>query len=327
MPTVLCERANMYTLCKSFIWSLLGIFSLVGAIDEPLFDYAPPRGHMPTIILEPSLKQEVANLIESLKSRTGHETIVVTGAPGVGKSTLAKIVLKEVQRPYCFVETALLGSPNTEEACGWLGRLFERAKVAHNRLHIIIFDEADCLFIREELAVSVRQKSMLEIVLKGIDDPARNYSLCFLTNRPERLHKSLIDACNRHLDIEIPAKDERRALLTLHINEILLRGIPLPYKPNSFFDRVYRYLFGTPEVRIVPYSFEDGVFSDESLEALAEKIDGFSGRDIHRLIYGIQSSSLADEKTTIRAELVNTVVDEMFGEKLIEEDRKFYQTR
>ena len=64
-------------------------------------------------------------------------------------------------------------------------------------------------------------------------------------------------------------------------------------------------------------SLEKDALSKNALEEIAQKLDGFVGRDISKLIIAIQSEAYASPKGYITKDMVNEVVQQKIDQKIM----------
>jgi len=151
--------------------------------------------------------------------------ILLTGAPGTGKTLLARAVASETQVNFISVKGPALLSKWVGESERGIREVFKKAKQASPC--IIFFDEIDALApIRGASAdshVSERVVSQLLTELDGIEE-LKGVVVLAATNRPDIVDPALLRPGRFDLRIELPVPDERQRL---EIFQIHTKGKPL----------------------------------------------------------------------------------------------------
>lgn len=150
--------------------------------------------------------------------------VLLHGAPGTGKTLLARALAAEAGIAFIAVRGAELLSPwqGTSEAA--LRRVFDRAR--HSRPCLVFFDEIDCIAGRRgggDGATVERMVATLLAELDGISDPP-GIVVLGATNRAEAMDPALLRPGRFDLVVrmEAPGTAARRAILGLHAGRMPL---------------------------------------------------------------------------------------------------------
>ena len=175
--------------------------------------------------------------------------ILLFGAPGTGKTLLAKAVATESEANFISVKGPELISKWVGESEKALREIFKKAKQASPS--IVFLDELDAIApIRGwgagDSRVTERMVNQLLTSMDGME-ALENVVVIGATNRPDILDRALLRAgrFDRLVQIPVPDKDARLKILEVHTKDMPLK--------------------------------------DVSLEELAEKTDGYVGADIESL--------------------------------------------
>ncbi len=151
--------------------------------------------------------------------------ILMTGPPGTGKTTIAKVMAAESSCSFYPVSAADITSRWVGESEQKVARLFNRAR--SNAPSIIFIDEIDAIgSIRGELSSYDRQLNQL---LEEIDGLGSQPGVLVIgaTNRPQALDPALVRGgrLTRRIDIPLPDHGARRAMLKHLTARMPLSGV------------------------------------------------------------------------------------------------------
>lgn len=298
-------------------------FGPVNFIKSLLYGTAREESALSDVILKPDLADEINEISKSLKNiviNGGYfDNLMLWGQPGTGKTMLAMRMARSCGLEYIYFAASNLEPFSTEEASAQLVQLFRYAQSSPRKLMIII-DEAEVLLgSRGKADMTDKKRTLLNLVLTYTGTESRDYMVTVLTNRPEDIDEAFLSRCGMRIQIGAPDKNERRAILQSYVNKILVNASNLkPEKPSVLSGK---YWFGKHD-QAAPPTIEDGALSGEALDALSDRLEGFVGRDISKLIFRIQGAAFTTEDNRITKALINKAVDRMLKERQ-EEKRGF----
>lgn len=156
--------------------------------------------------------------------------ILLHGPPGTGKTLIARHIAKIVP------DSVVKKVDGPELSSKWVGEseanvraLFEDAKRAPTRLHVIIFDEIDAVGRRRGSTNSAHDDKVLTQLLTVIDglDSAPNVLVIGITNRPDVLDPALVRAGRLECGIEVPLPTEegRKEILEIYLKPLREGGL------------------------------------------------------------------------------------------------------
>ena len=153
--------------------------------------------------------------------------VLLTGPPGPGKTTIAKVLAAEAACSFYPVAGADVTSRWVGESERLIARLFHRAR--DNAPSIVFIDEIDAIgSARGELASYDRQLDQLLQEMDGMAGQA-GVTVVGATNRPERIDPALVRGgrLSRTIEVPLPDADGRLAILNLLTGAMPLRGVDL----------------------------------------------------------------------------------------------------
>jgi len=205
-------------------------------------------------------KEELAEVIEFLKNPEKFTTVgarvpkgtLLVGAPGTGKTLLAKAVAGEADVPFFHVSGSEFIEMFVGVGASRVRDTFQRAK--KSAPCIIFIDEIDAVGRQRGAGLGGshdEREQTLNQILVELDgfDPSTNIVVLAATNRPDILDPALLrpGRFDRRVVIDLPSLDDREAILNVHAKK----------KPLA-----------------------EGV----SLRKIAERTPGFSGADLANLM-------------------------------------------
>lgn len=265
------------------------------------------------VVLEKNLAARVSKIATSVKNTVQNQGffrhLLFYGPPGTGKTMLAKRIARSSGLEYIyFAGGSALEQLDTKDALSKLTELFEFAKRSSKKLMIII-DEAEVLLADRNKKLKDKTRKLLNLVLGYTGTEQKNFVVVALTNRRKDLDSAFLNRCDIKLEIGVPAPAERLKILELYVNKFLLSRIQSQAKP-SFFARI----FGAKAVA-GKLSVEKDALNKSALEDVAQRLDGFVGRDISKLVIAIQSEAYTSPKGCITKDMVDEVVQQMIDQK------------
>ncbi|KAJ0962873.1 hypothetical protein J5N97_027995 [Dioscorea zingiberensis] len=251
------------------------------------------------IILNPSLKRRIEQLARATENTKSHQApfrnMLFYGHPGTGKTMVAREMARKSGLDYAMMtggDVAPLGS----EAVTKIHEIFDWAKKSKKGL-LLFIDEADAFLCeRNSTRMSEAQRSALNALLFRTGDQSRDIVLVLATNRPGDLDAAITDRIDEVIEFPLPGEDERFKLLKLYLNQ---------YISHEDHDDSWRSsLFKTKPQKI----FLKDVTDDVIREA-ARKTEGFSGREIAKLVASIQAAVYGQSDCVLDAPLFMEMVD------------------
>ncbi|KAK8939117.1 hypothetical protein KSP39_PZI010845 [Platanthera zijinensis] len=251
------------------------------------------------IILHPSLKRRIEQLARATENTKSHQApfrnMLFFGPPGTGKTMVAKEMSRKSGLDYAMMtggDVAPLGS----QAVTKIHEIFDWAEKSRKGL-LLFIDEADAFLCeRNNMSMSEAQRSALNALLFRTGDQSREIVLVLATNRPGDLDPAVTDRIDEVIEFPLPGEEERFQLLKLYLNQYI-SAVPEP-------ESSLRSLFSKPRQNIV---LKD--VNDDNIREAAKKTEGFSGREIAKLMASIQAAVYGSPDCVLDSNLFREMVD------------------
>ncbi|XP_047327708.1 ATPase family AAA domain-containing protein 3-like [Impatiens glandulifera] len=252
------------------------------------------------VILHPSLQKRVHQLARATANTKSHQApfrnILFYGPPGTGKTMAARELASRSGLDYALMTGGDV-APLGPQAVTKIHELFDWAKKS-NRGLLLFIDEADAFLCeRNKTYMSEAQRSALNALLFRTGDQSKDIVLALATNRPGDLDSAVADRIDEVLEFPLPGEDERFKLLKLYLDKYIAKVGER--KPGLFSN-----LFKKQQEKI-----EIKDLNDDILKEAAAKTEGFSGREIAKLMASVQSAVYGSADCVLNPSLFREVVD------------------
>ncbi|CAL9091288.1 unnamed protein product [Musa textilis] len=251
------------------------------------------------VILNPSLQKRVEQLASATANTKAHQApfrnMLFYGPPGTGKTMAARELARQSGLDYALMtggDVAPLGS----QAVTKIHQLFDWAKKSRKGL-LLFVDEADAFLCeRNKTYMSEAQRSALNALLFRTGDQSKDIVLALATNRPGDLDSAVADRIDEVLEFPLPREEERFKLIKLYMDKYIAKA---GESKSSWFS-----LF-----RPQPQRIEIKGISDDGIREAAAKTEGFSGREIAKLMASVQAAVYGSKDCELTSGLFREVVD------------------
>lgn len=267
-----------------------GMLSLVTPAGRALRSRIAAEGtSLNDVILRKGVDARVAELARAVSSTRAHgapyRNVLFYGPPGTGKTMIAKRLARSCGLDYAIMSGGDV-APLGRDAVTELHKLLDWAEKSPRGL-LLFIDEADAFLAnRAKAAMSEDARNALNALLFRTGESSKKVMLVLATNRPGDLDVAVLDRCDEAMLIDLPDAAARRALVRQH------------------FDKYIKNAGATIAV--------DAAFDAAALDAVADKLDGFSGRAIAKLFLSLQGAAYgrggADSPATVNPALVQEIV-------------------
>lgn len=145
--------------------------------------------------------------------------------------------------------------------------------------------------------MSEAQRSALNALLFRTGDQSKDIVLALATNRPGDLDSAVSDRIDEVLEFPLPGEEERYKLLNLYLDKYIAKaGERKPGLFSKFFQKKQQQI-------------EIKGLTDDLIREAAAKTDGFSGREVAKLMASVQAAVYGSENCVLDPNLFREVVD------------------
>ncbi|XP_057535358.1 uncharacterized protein LOC130813536 [Amaranthus tricolor] len=252
------------------------------------------------VILHPALQKRIQLLASATANTKAHKApfrnMLFYGPPGTGKTMAARELARKSGLDYALMtggDVAPLGA----QAVTKIHQMFDWAKKSNKGL-LLFIDEADAFLCeRNKTYMSEAQRSALNALLFRTGDQSKDIVLALATNRPGDLDSAVADRIDEVLEFPLPGEEERYKLVKLYLDKYIAQAGKR--KPGLF-----SHLFKKEQQKIEMKGLTDDLFRE-----VAAKTEGFSGREIAKLMASVQAAVYGSENCILDAQLFREVVD------------------
>lgn len=248
-----------------------------------------PHDALEGVVLEPKLDERLRSVAVSTfntkKNRAPFRHLLLHGPPGTGKTLFAKALARHSGLEYAILtggDVAPLGREGVTE----IHKLFDWA--SHSRRGLLLFvDEADAfLQKRSNTVMSEDMRNALNAFLYRTGEASDKFMIVFASNQPEQFDWAINDRIDEMVEFKLPGFSERVRMLKQYFNDFIASP------KSSRAKKIY---------------VED--VDDAAFEEVAQRIDGFSGREISKLVIAFQAAAYGSSTSIFTREMMEEVLD------------------
>ena len=176
----------------------------------------------------PDIYDSIAHLTRKTFESNRPRAVLFEGSPGVGKTTVARIIAGDVNVPLVYVPVESIMSKWYGQSSQNLAQIFDATEDLGGA--IIFLDEIDSLAGSREQSMFEATRRILSVLLRkldGIDSVTRTITIG-ATNRKHDLDHALISRFDQTIHFPLPNDRERGAIFSnyaTHLSETELTGL------------------------------------------------------------------------------------------------------
>ncbi|MBS1988772.1 AAA family ATPase [Candidatus Dependentiae bacterium] len=268
----------------------------------------PPEAKLTDIVLEPAIEKQVYALADDTKLvreyGLTYQNMLYYGPPGTGKTEFAKTVAHYADMDYAIMSGADFSQFKGGEGITEMHKLFDWAEASERGL-IIFIDEADACF-RDRSTLDKDGVNLVNAFLSRTGASSDKFMIILATNYEDELDGAVRSRIHKKIPFMLPALEQRFKIMQKKIDKYIIDDIREVVRED-----------GTQ----VTYqlTFADDV-NESYLRNVAQRIDGFSGRDIDQFIAEVRLATYRSGNLFITREVFDYVINEKI--KQIEKDKQ-----
>jgi ATPase family AAA domain-containing protein 3A/B len=227
------------------------------------------------------------SLINAKKNGTPFRHMLLHGPPGTGKTLFARTLSKQSGLDYAIMSGGDVG-PLGRDAVHELNKLFTWANSSRKGL-VLFIDEADA-FLRtgrgsSSGAMSEEARNVLSAFLHHTGTENDKFAVVLATNIRDTLDRAVLDRVDESFEFPLPTVEERKRMMRLFMDEHI-------HKP-------------TQRGKVIEV---DPSLDEDFLEDVAKRTEGFSGRQLVKLVVAYQAAVFGSGTTRLTKGLAETVL-------------------
>merc|ERR1719171_2712055 len=195
-------------------------------VDKFLGRHKPFAG-LDNIVLNAHLSERLGwtsnALINTKKSGTPFQHLLLYGPPGTGKTLFARTLARQSGLDYAIMTGGDVG-PLGKSAVEEMNKLFAWAATSKKGL-ILFIDEADA-FLRHGRAGDKMEedtRQVLSAFLHHTGTEQSNFSVILATNQKDVMDRAVLDRMDEWFQLPLPERSERRLILDLFFDQHIMK--------------------------------------------------------------------------------------------------------
>ncbi len=316
-PLLVRETSYHWSLFPTSITSILSFISNIFTMNRNKEKYLNNslqrlEKEFANIILSKEDKERIIHLALATKntkqSGSPYRHVLLHGPPGTGKTLIARRLATSSGMDYAILSGGDI-APLGEDAVTQLHALFRWAKKSSKGL-LVFIDEAEAFLssrnhIFGETGTSdTHIRNALNALLYQTGTPSNHFMMILATNRPEDLDSAILDRIDVSIQISLPKVSERIDLIHLYSDLHIMKLL----EEKTVKNFVLRGLYHLLKMELCPYSIETNCLDENTVRFIAEQIDGFSGREISKLMISVQYGLVLSSNGQLTWKLLKEII-------------------
>ncbi len=179
-------------------------------------------------LVNPDIYDSISKMTRMTYESNRPRAILFEGSPGVGKTTVARIIANDVNVPLVYVPIESIMSKWYGQSAQNLSQIFDACEDIGGA--ILFIDEIDSLAGSRDQNMFEATRRVLSVLLRRLDgvDSVTNTITIGATNRKNDLDHALISRFDQTIHFPLPNEEERAAIFAnyaVHLKEEELQGV------------------------------------------------------------------------------------------------------
>lgn len=268
----------------------------------------PIEAKLTDIVLEPEIQGQVYDLADDTKLvreyGLPYQNMLYYGPPGTGKTEFAKIVAHYADMDFAIMSGADFSQFTGGQGIVELHKLFDWAEASERGL-IIFIDEADACF-RDRATLDKDGVNLVNAFLSRTGASSDKFMIILATNYEDELDAAVRSRIHKKLPFNLPGLEQRFKIMDKKIEKYIINDVREVVKDDGS-EATYKLEF-------------DSDVNEKYLRDVAQRIDGFSGRDIDQFIAEVRLATYRSGKLVITRKIFDYVIEQKI--KQIDKDKK-----
>lgn len=232
--------------------------------------------------LEDRLKLVASSTANTKKNKAPFRHLLLHGPPGTGKTMFAKGLARESGLHYAIMTGGDI-APLGRDAVTEIHKLFDWSNTTRKGV-LLFVDEADA-FLRKRSTekISEDSRNALNAFLYRTGEASHKFMVVYASNQPDQFDWAINDRIDEMIEFKLPDLDERFRMIQQYINQ---------------------YIKDYTGVTITHVEIDENL-----IQIVAEKTDGYSGREISKLAIAWQAAALGTPNALLSKELLLQVLE------------------
>lgn len=268
---------------------------------ETILRRTPVEINLDEVVLPPEMSEKLKFLATDTKNTMEnclpYRHILFYGEPGTGKTMFAKRLARYSGMDYAIMSGADFGQFKNGEDVTEMHKLFDWAERSKKGL-LIFVDESDA-FLRDRRVLNNEERNLVNAFLSRTGESSNKYMLVFATNYEDELDPAVLSCINKKIYFPLPGFDERKKIFNLYLDKYIANDERIIKREGKEF---------TVTINVT----ED--INEDFINSVAQKIEGFSGRDIEQMVGELRISSYNKGNGILNKNIINEVLEEKIAE-------------